>query len=141
MKQASPTSAGSLVSSLPEEEQKTRHFPYVIYRPGPTGRRAALVGGPDVWEVIRDLRHWPDLGTNPIEHLANDLSLPAELVSVAADFYATFPDEIDARLEANEQAVQQICHRNEQIESLPYSSDIKIQDSATSNYGDHDGHL
>lgn len=126
MKQASPTSTASLVNSLPEEELKTRHFPDVIYRPGPTGRRAALVGGPDVWEVIRDLRHWPDPGTNPIEHLAKDLDLPVELVSIAADFYAAFPDEIDARIEADEQAAEQTCRQTEKPETLPISSSGRL---------------
>ena len=45
-----------LVSSLLDEGLKTRRFPGVVYRSGPVGRRAALVGGPDVWEVVRDLR-------------------------------------------------------------------------------------
>jgi hypothetical protein len=25
----------------------------VIYRDGPTGRRAGLAGGPDIWEIVR----------------------------------------------------------------------------------------
>ncbi len=44
----------SLVASLLDEGLKTRRFPGVVYRPGPTGRRAGLVGGPGVWEVVRD---------------------------------------------------------------------------------------
>ncbi len=43
-----------LVSSMLDEGLKTRRFTGVVYRNGPSGRRAALVGGPDVWEVVRD---------------------------------------------------------------------------------------
>ena len=28
----------------------------IMFRPGPTGRRAALAGGPDVWEVVRAVK-------------------------------------------------------------------------------------
>jgi hypothetical protein len=38
----------------------------VIFRAGPTGRRAGLVNGPDVWEIVRAVRSAraaePDLG-------------------------------------------------------------------------------
>lgn len=111
-------STTSLVSSLLDEGLKTREFPGVVYRPGPTGRRAALVGGPDVWEVIRDLRHWPGRGMERVERLAEDLELPVNLVSLAADFYSAFPQEIDARIQANEEAAEQIRRRAEQRETL-----------------------
>ncbi len=108
----------SLVSSLLDEGLKTREFPGVVYRPGPTGRRAGLVGGPDVWEVIRDLRAWPGRGMERIERIAEELDLSASMVGLAADFYSAFPEEIDARIEANEQAAEQIRRRIEQRENL-----------------------
>ena len=49
---ASGTSTTSLVASLLSEGITTRRFAGVVYRNGPTGRRAALVGGPDVWERV-----------------------------------------------------------------------------------------
>ena len=115
---AASQSTTSLVSSLLDEGLKTRAFPGVVYRPGPTGRRAALMGGPDVWEVIRDLRHWPGRGMERVERLAEDIDLPVGLVSLAADFYSAFPDEIDARIEANEQAAEEVRRRIEQRENL-----------------------
>ncbi|WP_419918885.1 hypothetical protein [Candidatus Poriferisocius sp.] len=116
--QAVSVSTTSLVSTLLDEGLKTRQFPDVVYRPGPTGRRATLVGGPDVWEVIRDLRQWPGKGMARIDSLAKELELPVSLVQVAADFYCTFPEEIDARIKADEQAAEQIRHRIEQRETL-----------------------
>lgn len=111
-------STTSLVSSLLDEGLKTREFPGVVYRPGPTGRRAGLVGGPDVWEVIRDLRGWPGRGMKRIEGIAEELDLPVSMVSLAADFYSAFPVEIDARIKANEQTAEQIRRRIEQRENL-----------------------
>jgi predicted nucleic acid-binding protein len=31
--------------------------PGIVFKPGPSGRRAALAGGPDVWEIAAALRH------------------------------------------------------------------------------------
>jgi len=115
---AASMSTTSLVSSLLDEGLKTREFPGVVYRPGPTGRRAGLVGGPDVWEIIRDLRGLPGRGMERIERIAEELELSVNMVGLAADFYSTFPEEIDARIEANEQAAEQIRSRIEQRENL-----------------------
>lgn len=115
---AASTSVTSLVSSLLDEGLKARQFPGVVYRSGPSGRRAGLVGGPDVWEVIRDLRHWPGQGMERIERLAEDLRLAVGLVRLAADFYSAFPDEIDARIEEDERAAEQIRRRAQRREAL-----------------------
>ena len=79
--EAASTSVTSLVSSLLDEGLKSRRFPGVVYRPGPTGRRAALVDGPDVWEVIRDLQRAPGRGMERVEHLARELGITVSLVS------------------------------------------------------------
>ncbi len=115
---AASMSTTSLVSSLLDEGLKTRQFPGVVYQPGPTGRRAALLGGPDVWEVIRDLRHWPGKGMERVDRLADELGLSANRVSLAADFYSAFPEEIDARIEENERAAEEIRRRAQQRETL-----------------------
>ena len=96
-----------------DEELKTQEFPGVVYRPGPTGQRAGLVGGPDVWEIIRDLRGWPGRGMERIERLAEKLDLSVSMVGLAADFYSAFPEEIDARIKANEQVAEQIRRPDE----------------------------
>ena len=46
----------SLVTSLLDEGLKTRRVPGLVFRDGPTARRAAASGGPDVWEIVRALR-------------------------------------------------------------------------------------
>ena len=46
-----------------EEGARRDEHPLITFRDGPTGRRAGLVGGPDVWEVsmwVKDLADEPD---------------------------------------------------------------------------------
>lgn len=112
------TSVTQLVSVVLDEGLKTRRFPGVVYRAGPAGRRAALVGGPDLWEVVRDLAHAPGRGMDRVENLAAETGLPAASVLLAADFYAEFPEEIDALIDANERAAEEVrlqAARREQL--------------------------
>lgn len=115
---ASNTSVTSLVVTLLEEGLKIRQFPGIVYRDGPTGRRAGLVGGPDVWEIVGDLRHAGGRGMARIAHLAEETGLPAARIRLAADFYAAFPDEIDARVDADEQAADRARRLVEQRDRL-----------------------
>jgi hypothetical protein len=97
-------SVSSLVTILLDEGLKTRRFPGVVFRDGPAGRRAGLIGGPDVWEVIRDVRDGAGRGDARIRRVAQEAGLAEGLVRLAVDFYAAFPDDIDARLAADERA-------------------------------------
>ena len=115
---AASTSVTSLVSSLLDEGLKTRQFPGVVYRSGPSGRRAGLVGGPDVWEVIRDLRHWPGRGMDRVKRLAEDLGLSVRLVMLATDFHSAFPDEIEDRIEEDARVAEQIRLRAQRRDAL-----------------------
>src|SRR6266513_3036088 len=49
-------SLSSAANRLVDEALRMAEHPGVIFRSGPTGRRAALAGGPDVWEVIRAVK-------------------------------------------------------------------------------------
>ena len=115
---AASTSVTSLVSSLLDEGLKTRRFPGIVYRPGPTGHRAALVNGPDVWEVIRDLKGRSGRANDRIQGLADELGLAVSLVTLAVDFYCAFPDEVDTRIEADERAAEQVRQQAERREAL-----------------------
>ena len=115
---AASTSVTSLVSSLLDEGLKTRQFPGVVYRSGPSGRRAGLVGGPDVWEVIRDLRRWPGRGMERVERLAEELGLSVRLVMLATDFHSAFPDEIEDRIEEDDRSAEQVRLRAQRRDAL-----------------------
>jgi hypothetical protein len=76
----------------------TEH-PEITFRDGPTGPRAALVGGPDVWELIQTIDSHPGKATVPA--IAELLNLTEQQVQAAIDYRTTNPDEIAARIRLN----------------------------------------
>ena len=105
---ATGMTVSALVTGLLEEGLRIRRFPGVAFRDGPAGRRAGLVGGPDVWEVIRDVRATSGRGEAKIRRVAADAGLSASQVRLAVEYYAAFPDEIDARLAVEERTAVQL---------------------------------
>jgi len=104
----SGTSVASLVATLLNEGINTRRFPGVIYRDGPTGRRAGLVAGPDIWEIVRAVRDTKGRGENRLRAVADATGVALSQVRLAVDFYAAHPAEIDQRIEADNQAAERI---------------------------------
>ncbi|MDE0135844.1 MAG: hypothetical protein OXM54_13495 [Acidimicrobiaceae bacterium] len=101
----------SLAVVLIDEGLKMRRFGGIVFRDGPAGRRAGLASGPDVWEIVRDLkRHGvdPDSAGDQIQLVAEETGLAPELIGLAADYYATFPDEIDDRIAADTRAAEEM---------------------------------
>lgn len=81
-----------------EEGVRQDEHPLITFRDGPTGRRAGLLGGPDVWEAIMwldDLADEPD----PAASLVQDSTLAAAQIDAAQRYCAAYPDEIAARIE------------------------------------------
>ena len=112
------TSVTALVTTLLDEGLKTRQFPGVVYRDGPAGRRAGVVGGPDVWEIIRAVERAPGKGERRLRHVADELGLPAHQLRLAVDFYAAFPGDVDERIAADERAAQRLRTAVERRERL-----------------------
>ena len=102
------TSTTALVVTLLSEGIKTRRFAGVIYRDGPTGRRAGLVGGPDIWEIVRSLREASARGEKRLQEVAERAGVPIPRIRLAIDFYASHPDEIDQRIEADAREAERI---------------------------------
>jgi hypothetical protein len=102
------TSVTALVTTLLDEGIKTLRFPGIVYRDGPTGRRAALLGGPDVWEVVRDVARAKGRGEARLRSVAEAYELGLGRARLAVEFYAAFPSEIDERIEADERAADRI---------------------------------
>lgn len=71
--------------------------PGIIFRDGPAGRRPAVLGGPDVWEVIQVFLAE---GRNT-RATAENLRLRPGLVEAAIAYYADNPDVIDDWIESN----------------------------------------
>ncbi len=78
--------------------------PGVVFRDGRTGRRAVLVGGPDVREAIRAVKSTrgaePELNAADVVALVEaNTGVPARLIDVAVRYWSSYPDEIDAWIE------------------------------------------
>ena len=81
-----------------EEGARREEHPLITFRDGPAGRRAGLLGGPDVWEVtmwLDDLAAEPD----PLATLIEDSVLTRPQIDAALRYRAAYPDEIAARIE------------------------------------------
>jgi hypothetical protein len=92
-----------------EEGLRIEAFPGIVFRSGPTGRRAGIAGGPDVWEIVRDLKGVVVEGsTDPIASVASVSGLDRSMVELAASYYATYPGDIDERIRMNDQAAERL---------------------------------
>jgi uncharacterized protein (DUF433 family) len=86
---------------LIEEGLRMEDHPGIVFRDGPAGRRAALAGGPDVWEVIETLQGTGEKGERAIAATAEWGSLSPAQVRVAVRYYADHRDEVDERIRLN----------------------------------------
>jgi hypothetical protein len=112
------TSVSAVVTALLDEGLKASSFPGIVYRDGPSGRRAGLAGGPDIWEIVRGLKGLHGEGEQRIRDLAQESGLSPVRIRLALDFYAAFRQEIDERIAAGEAAairMQQLAQRRERL--------------------------
>lgn len=110
------SSSSSVANMFIDEALRTYEHPGVTFRPGPTGRRAALAGGPDIWEVIAALNavrdEDPEIDSAALlRQLAEVTGLTSSQVGVALRYYAAYPDEIDERIVLN----NDVADREEQL--------------------------
>lgn len=94
----------ALVTRLLEQGLAAIEHPGIVYRPGPTGWRAGLAGGPDVDEVVRAVRSTGVAGDEAVVAAAESAGVDQRLVRIAIDYAAEHLDEIEARIEENEVA-------------------------------------
>src|SRR2546429_2318511 len=86
--QATPGATPSgLAERLVDEGLRMAEHPGIVFKDGPTGRRAALALGPDVWEVARVVRELDERGDRALEGAADLLALPRERIDVALRYY------------------------------------------------------
>ena len=86
---------------LIDEGLRMEDHPGIVFKDGPTGRRAALVMGPDVWEVVKTLK---ETGPAQEQAIAGAMfwgNLSRAQVEVAIRYYGDFPEEVDARIAFN----------------------------------------
>jgi hypothetical protein len=90
-----------------EEGLRMQRHPGIFFQDGATGRRAVLLGGPDVWEAISGIQpaDGEDADANAsVEEMAGWLGLSPWIMQAALNYYAEFREEIDERIALNRQA-------------------------------------
>ena len=91
----------AMTSALLADALKMRRVPGIVMVDGPTGRRAVVAGsGLDVWEIIAT---W-QAGKRDEQQLAENYPwLTAPQLRAALAYYELYPDEIDQRLDREQQ--------------------------------------
>ena len=94
-------SLADMVRLLTEEAIKMREFPEIVFTSGPTGRRATLRNGLDVWELLEPYllagKDW-----DVLRRSYPDVDEPR--LYAALRYYEAYPDEIDTRVALNQRA-------------------------------------
>lgn len=75
--------------------------PGIVFREGPAGRRATVVGGPDVWEVVRAVQAAraaePDLSDSDLVTMLHDnTGVPLHMIRTALGYWSAYPTEVEA---------------------------------------------
>jgi hypothetical protein len=95
------TNKSRLAERYVDEGTRMDEHPGIVFRGGPTGRRAALAGGPDVWEAIATLKGTAERGEKAVAEAAELLGLTESQVRTVVRYYGAYPDEIDERIRRN----------------------------------------
>lgn len=115
------TTSGPASTHTPTADSDPRAHPGIVIRPGPTGPRAALSDGPDVWEVIGALHALRD--EDPTRHgealkreLRTVTGLTTAQVAAATDYYTAHPEDIDTRIAGNNETAE----RTDRPATMPF---------------------
>lgn len=91
-----------------DEGMRLERHPGIFFRDGPAGRRAVLVGGPDVWEVIAAIRSATERGERLIAAIAEGTGMSPEKVRMAVRYYAEYPEDVDRFIDRNEREAEEL---------------------------------
>lgn len=91
-------STSALAQRLIDEGLRMADHPGVIFKDGPSGRRAALAYGPDIWEVVKFVREVDERGAAALDAAAEVFAVDVSRISTAISYYADYGDEIDAEI-------------------------------------------
>ncbi|MGI9094371.1 MAG: ribbon-helix-helix protein, CopG family [Thermoleophilaceae bacterium] len=86
---------------LIDEGLRMEDHPGIAFRDGPAGRRAALAGGPDVWEVIETLKGTGLTAEQAVSATAEWGNLTVAQVRAAVGYYGDYRQEVDDRIRLN----------------------------------------
>lgn len=112
------TTATALLDQLIIEGVEQRDYPGIVFRGPGHDRRAALAGGPDVWEVVGRLQDLDGTEEERISLLAQESDLHPRLIRVALNYAAANPDDVLARIARNRAAAERSRAASQQREAL-----------------------
>lgn len=95
-------SISSAGERLIDEGLRMEAHPGIVFRDGPSGRRAGLSTGPDVCEVVGLLLGLKGSVEERVATAAAQLGLTEGQVRATSRYYAKHTDEIDAEIARNE---------------------------------------
>jgi hypothetical protein len=106
-------SASGAAALLVDEGLRMDAHEGVLFRDGPAGRRAVVIGGPDVWEVVRAIKSAaaedPNLEEQAVLTLVSvNTGLSPRLLRVAVDYYAAYRHELDLVLRDADEAERSV---------------------------------
>jgi hypothetical protein len=99
--QVEGNSRSTLIQRYVTEGIEMDEYPGTVFRSGPAGRRAGLVAGPDIWEVVSVHRSFDD-----VERTAAWLDQQTSAIETALRYYDAHKTEIDDWIKRNEEAAE-----------------------------------
>jgi len=94
-------SQSQLAQRYIEEGLRMERYAGIVFQDGPTGRRAVVLGGPDVWEIVSTVLQASGNHDTMVATAAAWLGLSPSKIETAMTYYAEFHEEIDDRIERN----------------------------------------
>lgn len=97
-------SLSSASNRLVDEALRMHEHPLITFKDGPAGRRARVVGGPDVWEIIGAVRSVresdPELtGDDALTVVAETSGITLPFLRAALAYWGEYPDEVESFLD------------------------------------------
>lgn len=90
-----------LAQRLVDEGLRSLDHPGIVFRDGPSGRRAGLIDGPDIWEVAAATRD------DDAKRALASFGLSQSRLTAALSYYVAYRNEIDAEIAENERAADE----------------------------------
>ena len=98
------TTRAAVAARFVDEGLRMAEHPGIVFRDGPSGRRASVAGGPDVWEVIAELRSArsaePRLSESRLLQLVEESTgVSGRMLQLAISYWSAYPEEVDTLVE------------------------------------------
>ncbi len=98
-------SVSGAANLLVDEALRMIEHPGIVFRDGPTGRRAGVAGGPDVWELIAAVKQARAIESELDDEevlavVVDNTGAPLRMVRTALNYWASHSDDIDAEIAA-----------------------------------------